>query len=1017
MKSSKLMKKSLSIGLAVALAASSMGISDGIMNPAAVYAQETDVISEVSITEKEDDVSFSFKSSKTGTAYYIVKPASEAALESAEDVKMAVDDNICLKTTDIGEGRRSTVESIFAEDETNKLSPQTKYKLYLVVEFCENEVKEFSEIFTTEFYTRKAEFKGTNPTLADNSVNDAENTVTFTGDAGTTYEWASTGLGTKEGWTDVTSATGTFTINVGNVYIAANNLVIRAKETEAHRAGADTIIKEVFTKTLKGTVALDNTSPKMGDTVTAAFTAGNGYTSETEDKLQYQYIVGDVEKTASTDNTYTIAAADVGKTIKVKVTGSAPRFDETAVESENTDAVAAKKSKTPVLDGRFVAKKNNKKQSWILAEHNEDHDTDAVYAVVDLTDNPNSSAPAENEITGNETAFGSLIPGHTYKIYAVIKATEGSGYESSEIAEKEIKVPLLKHEPLVLTYAKEGKKITVKTTVENEPIEYAFKAGAVEASGFSDSDFSSAEGANQHSFEENDTNVTVAIRYKADDAYEQDQHIQLLHIDLSKDTLADPTGGSLNVSVNETTKQAEVALMAPTEPAGEGVELKYSLTGADGYTDWDTCKEGLELKPGTTVTVYVRAEDDGKSNPSSPVALTATVPARSAAPVITGAGNTTVIPAGADGSLKVILSAGNGAKIYYTADGSVPAIAEGNIYDSESGITLTAAATIKAIAVEEGKIVSEVAEQGFTKASSGNTGNGGGSSSGGGGGLSSGTATTPDTKPETKPDGIRVETTTKTNTAGKNVVVTTTVKTDANGNVVSKTEKSVIENAAKNTTAIVTVKTNENGEVTATASVTKTGSKTKDGTKASISTDVVSQITEAAGTTDVVITQKVKDAEGNIKYTVKVKADDLIVGESLKIVKVKKDGTKVLVNAKNYKVTDSGVSVTLGGGNATYELVSSNDARALSDKILKSVKVTSSSKSVKAGKKTKITVKANNKSDNVKKITYSSNNKSVATVDKNGIVTTKKKGTAVIKAKVTLKNGKTKTVTMKVKVK
>ena len=49
--------------------------------------------------------------------------------------------------------------------------------------------------------------------------------------------------------------------------------------------------------------------------------------------------------------------------------------------------------------------------------------------------------------------------------------------------------------------------------------------------------------------------------------------------------------------------------------------------------------------------------------------------------------------------------------------------------------------------------------------------------------------------------------------------------------------------------------------------------------------------------------------------------------------------------------------------------------------------------------------------------TYTSGKKSVAAVDKNGKITAKKKGTVTIKAKVTLKNGKTKTVSMKIKVK
>ena len=54
---------------------------------------------------------------------------------------------------------------------------------------------------------------------------------------------------------------------------------------------------------------------------------------------------------------------------------------------------------------------------------------------------------------------------------------------------------------------------------------------------------------------------------------------------------------------------------------------------------------------------------------------------------------------------------------------------------------------------------------------------------------------------------------------------------------------------------------------------------------------------------------------------------------------------------------------------------------------------------------------------NVAKITYVSSNSSVAKVSKTGKITAKKVGTVTIKAKVTLKDGSTKTVSMKIKVK
>ena len=53
----------------------------------------------------------------------------------------------------------------------------------------------------------------------------------------------------------------------------------------------------------------------------------------------------------------------------------------------------------------------------------------------------------------------------------------------------------------------------------------------------------------------------------------------------------------------------------------------------------------------------------------------------------------------------------------------------------------------------------------------------------------------------------------------------------------------------------------------------------------------------------------------------------------------------------------------------------------------------------------------------MKKITYTSSKTSVATVNENGKIKGKKAGTTTITATVTLKNGDTKIVTMKVTVK
>jgi hypothetical protein len=257
-------------------------------------------------------------------------------------------------------------------------------------------------------------------------------------------------------------------------------------------------------------------------------------------------------------------------------------------------------------------------------------------------------------------------------------------------------------------------------------------------------------------------------------------------------------------------------------------------------------------------------------------------------------------------------------------------------------------------------------------------------------------------------------TTTTTNASGNTVTVTTTTTKDETGAVIGTTEKSEIANIAADTSASVTVNKNASGTITAAAADVSTTVSTS---KLAISGAVVSQLTEAAGTKDVQVTVTAKDESGNTKFTVKADADELTAGNKLKIYVLKDDGTYEMVNAKTYTVTKAGnVSVSMTE-NKTYELVTEAEANAINKQIKATVKVAKSSASVKKGKKTTFKMSSKLNMNNVKKITYSSTKKSVATVNKNGKVTAKKKGTATVKAKVTLKNGTTKTVSMKIKVK
>lgn len=201
-------------------------------------------------------------------------------------------------------------------------------------------------------------------------------------------------------------------------------------------------------------------------------------------------------------------------------------------------------------------------------------------------------------------------------------------------------------------------------------------------------------------------------------------------------------------------------------------------------------------------------------------------------------------------------------------------------------------------------------------------------------------------------------------------------------------------------------------------SVEVKGIEKKSGISTSISAETVKNITDKAGTTDVTIKQEVKKADGSTAYTVEVKAADIKAGNCLKLLKKDaKTGKLVLVDKKNYTVSkDGSIDLTMKNG-GDYVLLNSTDAKAAANEIKKTVKATKSSTNVKQKKTTEFPWSNKLNMENVEKFEYTSSKKSVVTVNKNGKITAKKKGTAKVKAVVTLKDGTVKTVTMQVKVK
>lgn len=302
-------------------------------------------------------------------------------------------------------------------------------------------------------------------------------------------------------------------------------------------------------------------------------------------------------------------------------------------------------------------------------------------------------------------------------------------------------------------------------------------------------------------------------------------------------------------------------------------------------------------------------------------------------------------------------------------------------FDAFKGTTISDAEAAKADA--DGLIAVKQTSQ------SGN--NGGNSSSGSStSGGNSGSTTTPDTgntTPDTKPSETR------------------------------KTDKT-FENIAKDTNATLTVEKNDKGEVTdARAQLEKTVKNASETKKTTISADVVAKLVKEAGTSDITITQTTKNASGKVMNSVSVNAKDLQAGKKLTLVKVdKKTGEKVLISSRTYKVSKDGTVTADTKDAGDYVLLNEKDAKALSSKILKSVALKDTKKTVTNGKKAKVAFDKNLNMENVKKITYTSSKKSVVTVNKNGAIVAKKAGKAVVKVKVTLKNGKTKTVKMTIKV-
>ena len=163
------------------------------------------------------------------------------------------------------------------------------------------------------------------------NVDDENNTFTFNGTSGVTYEYSTDG---GASWTDITvdSGTGVGTVTVGNVIVNTGDLQVRAKETDGYKASDVISNTSAYTATLEGSVSLSGTA-KYGETLTATVTG-----AQQGAVLTYTFYVDDTVLQQGSSNTYKIEQEAIGKQITVKV--SAEGYKGTVNDTSDTVAKA-----------------------------------------------------------------------------------------------------------------------------------------------------------------------------------------------------------------------------------------------------------------------------------------------------------------------------------------------------------------------------------------------------------------------------------------------------------------------------------------------------------------------------------------------------------------------------------------------------------------------------------------------------------------------------------------------------
>ena len=471
---------------------------------------------------------------------------------------------------------------------------------------------------------------------------------------------------------------------------------------------------------------------------------------------------------------------------------------------------------------------------------------------------------------------------------------------------------------------------------------------------------------------------------------------------------------------------ATVYVMQVTSLADtDTMSYQYSINGTDYYS-LQQLQTQETFGASQMVDLHVRAVGSGDT------ILAAgnreiTTPSASDVPTISGTDKFS-------DRTEVTITATPGASIYYTTDGTVPT---NGSQQYNTPITLTETTTIQAIAIEDGHIMSDVVGMAFAKESSGGSSSDGGTSGGSSSGSSSDSGSSSgsssdsgsssgssssggstDSGSETAPpqDDNKDKTTTKTKTETREdgTVVTTTEIRSEDGSVQIRTE---IRNEKTGMNIVVNVSKNAKGKITsATAEILDRGFG-----NVKISGEALSEIVKAAGTKKVKATIKMLTKNDWVIREVTVDVNTLLKRtvrpKKMKIIEIDPEtGEKLVVSKMPFRVAADG-SVELDHnelGHGNYELVTADEEEALTKQILRSIKATKQSATIREKQGTYFWFEKGVNWYNVDKVTFSVLNPDVARVSSDGRITGLKPGKTVVKAVVRLQNGRSKLIRMTV---